>query len=800
MNTWRKSSQNTGNRFQLIAGICLLFSASTAYSATWGQCMRLYEKSSGVPGTPSCLIDTAGTSPVNLGDDDPYNGMNYYNCYSATAWLKDYCGGAPVPPQTDDSCPVADPVLPAKGIVTLSETDFSSGDASPLVFRRVYLSTPYDGQPSTMGPNWSNNWQRRIVFAGANASLPSITVYRGDAQPVVFGLSNGVWSVSGSPWLSLEKANDGHYYLKDEALGTTEAYSDTSGLFESETTRTGMYREVVYNGAKVVGISQWSVAHKEQPGYSMYLRLTYDSSGRVLSLVTPSGYPIQYAYDDKGNLSSFTEPDAYVRQYVYDDIRFPNALTGIKDEFGSRVATWTYDSKGRAISVTHPDTTRNVALSYQPGMTTLKDVAGSTSYSFDTLSTFRPRSISSPTGTVTRSWDSSDNLKQKVTKDGSTQYTWDNTNRPTKAIAVANGVKAVTTIEYSASTSLRPHLVSTPRKIRAFSYDSSGNVTGFAEQQTSDQTGEAGMSAAATGNQWSVGARYDEFDRMIGAIVMHNGVKTEDWSYSYDRSGNIDTARDAVTGWSMQTTSRDVANRARRITGNTGTASIAYDTRGRVSNFQYNEPANSINGGLSRVLSVDYKYGPDGKVSSRVGQVSKNGAWWQPISDAELGIWLTNWETGNDPVAPSAALTGITSDTDVFVPKLCVECYLVWKAQFAGKLFGDELSDEVAQWREATELKVTDQAKIPYSILIPDLTGSAKRSTLYSSLLSGTGNDGGMVNCASKPDEWRQADCHDKYEHAMQTCQNLAKIMGGVRGLALCQANAFQDYQECRGY
>ncbi|WP_446728016.1 DUF6531 domain-containing protein [Paraburkholderia sp. SG-MS1] len=52
----------------------------------------------------------------------------------------------PTPPDDstpDDSCPVADPVLPAKGIVALSEADFQSGGVSPIVFRRVYLSKPY---------------------------------------------------------------------------------------------------------------------------------------------------------------------------------------------------------------------------------------------------------------------------------------------------------------------------------------------------------------------------------------------------------------------------------------------------------------------------------------------------------------------------------------------------------------------------------------------------------------------------------------------------------------------------------
>ncbi|MFL9911461.1 hypothetical protein [Paraburkholderia sp. RL17-337-BIB-A] len=196
---------------------------------------------------------------------------------------------------------------------------------------------------------------------------------------------------------------------------------------------------------------------------------------------------------EKGNLASVTAPYDHVRQYLYEDARFPNALTGVKDESGSRVATWTYDSSGRAISVTHPDTTRNVSLSYLSGTTTLSDMSGISTYAFDVGDTLRPRSITTPAGAVSRTWDAAGNLKQRQTPDGGVQYTWDSANRPTKAIATVAGNRTVTTIEYADASSLRPHLVATPGKIRAFVYDAQGNATGYAELQTTDLTGEQGM-------------------------------------------------------------------------------------------------------------------------------------------------------------------------------------------------------------------------------------------------------------------------------------------------------------------
>jgi YD repeat-containing protein len=679
----------------------------------------------------------------------------------------------------------------------LSEADFASGDTLPLLFKRTYLSTPYDATQTAMGRNWVNNWQRRLDLLGAKASVPHVVAYRGDQQALMFKWVGGAWVVPGNRWLKLTKAGDGYFYLKDELLGTTEAYSDTTGKFYSETTRTGVIRKVIYDGRQRLSvIAQWP-ADNVIAGTATSIRVEYDSNDRIVTLVDPLGMPTEYAYDGKGNLASVTAPYGHVRQYLYEDARFPNALTGVKDESGSRVATWTYDSSGRALSVSHPDTTRNVSLNYGPGFTMLSDMTGRSTYTFDVLDTRRPRSIATPGGTVSRTWDGAGNLQQRQTPDGGVQYTWDSANRPTKAVATVAGKKTVTTIEYNDDSSLRPHLVATPGKVRAFVYDSRGNVTGYAERATTDLTGEQGLQAGGTGNQMTVGARYDDVGRLLSATVIQDGQKLEDWTYTYDVRGNIATTRDAVSGWTMRTLERNAANRATQIAGNSGQASIAYDERGRVKSFQYNEPASSVNGGLSRVLAIDYQYAANGAVSSPSAKVSTNGAWWQPISDAELGVWLTNWELGNDPVAPPPMLTGVKSDAGAFVPDMCVECYVAWKAKFTGKLFGSELSDTLPKWGETTELMLSDQSQVPYPALVPDLTDSAKRTMLYSALFGAESGDGGMVKCGGR--EGHEAKCFAQYEVDMTMCNGLARALG-VRGTALCKQNAFRNYNQCRGY
>lgn len=69
------------------------------------------------------------------------------------------------------------------------------------------------------------------------------------------------------------------------------------------------------------------------------------------------------------------------------------------------------------------------------------------------------------------------------------------------------------------------------------------------------------------------------------------------------------------------------------------------------------------------------------------------------------------------------------------------------------------------------------------------------------SVSSAKSRDNGFVKCGGSGDnEWREADCHAKYERDVFKCNTFAKYMGGLPGLALCKKQAFDDYRECRGH
>jgi YD repeat-containing protein len=77
------------------------------------------------------------------------------------------------------------------------------------------------------------------------------------------------------------------------------------------------------------------------------------------------------AYDSTGNLSTLTLPDGKTRKYLYERSDLPWAVTGVVDENNTRLATYGYDSEGRAIETQWAGGAQRYVSSYDtaPGWT-----------------------------------------------------------------------------------------------------------------------------------------------------------------------------------------------------------------------------------------------------------------------------------------------------------------------------------------------------------------------------------------------------------------------------------------------
>ncbi|MGF6899969.1 YD repeat-containing protein [Paraburkholderia sp. GAS348] len=671
-----------GNLARLLAAFMLLLVAFGARADYTSDCTSRYAQSGAIPGTKWCALDAASNSP---------GGPGGYACLNDIDLIKKWCAGE-TDPQPEKSCPVADPVYPGSGAVTLGSTDFVSGDDMPMVFSRTYRSASLGAAGNAMGPVWFHNWQRQLNLASANNGGSSkVVAFRENGEPVTFNWSGGYWRTAGFTGLALAQNGSG-WTLTDLSSDTTETYS-AQGVLLSERTRTGFVRTLSYDGSgRLATMSQ----HGDDAiaKFDLTLRFDYDDKGRLVRLTDPANSFTQYGYDANSNLISVTWPDGNVRRYVYDDTRFKNAITGEIDETGTRIATWTYDSQGRANAVSHPDSSRNVQFTYANGATTLSYGQNSLTMNFSSIGGMvRPTTTVAAKGAASTTWDATGKLLSQTGVSGSsTQYAYDDAGRPVRAVvhSVLSGT-SVTSVRYADSTSLRPSTIASPGRMRAFVYDAKGNVTGLSEFSTSDATGESGFDATASGQQQTIGVRYDALNRVAGAKVYVNGVMTEDWVYFYDTTGNRATAQNLLTGWLLGETYRDAAHRVTQQNGNYRETHIAYDARGRITRFTYNENATNATGGLARLLTVDYGYSADGRVVSRTGKVSKNGAAATLISSDEVNQWLDNYEAGMDPAGPPANLMGwVKALQFVQEPGLqpvCVECVFYAGPRLAWTVF-----------------------------------------------------------------------------------------------------------------
>jgi YD repeat-containing protein len=300
----RKSPGGTaGMLSRFLIAFTLLLAAFGANADSGDDiCFPLYAKAGAIPGNQDCASIAASRTSTGMG--------TYFCTANAQAMIARYCKG-PDPVEPEQSCPVADPVYPGSGAVTLSSTDFVSGDDLPMTFSRTYRSSSLGASENAMGPVWFHSWQRQLNLAGANNGGSSkVVAYRENGEPVTFNWSSGYWRTAGFTGIALTQNGSG-WTLTNLSSDTTETYS-AQGVLLSERTRTGFVRTLTYDGSgRLTAISQ----HGDDAiaRFDLTLRFSYDDRGRLVRLTDPANGLTQYGYDTNSNLVSVTWPDGNVR-------------------------------------------------------------------------------------------------------------------------------------------------------------------------------------------------------------------------------------------------------------------------------------------------------------------------------------------------------------------------------------------------------------------------------------------------------------------------------------------------------
>jgi len=369
--------------------------------------------------------------------------------------------------------------------------------------------------------------------------------------------------------------------------------------------RAGLSHTLTYSAGRLTRVTH---------SYGQALDLTYDAQGRLAGLTAPDGQALGYAYDAAGKLASVTYPGALTRSYHYNEAahtggaNLPHALTGLTDERGIRVSTWTYAPDGRATGSSRSGGVDAYTLAYQPdGSTRITDPLGTVrAYSFavqqqvarlaglsqpctsgcgDTAQALTRDANGNPTarrdfnGNLTCStFDLSRNLETRRVE-GLSGAACPGTTVP--------GVTRTLSTEWHASSRLPLRHAEPGRRI-TYTHDAEGNVLTRTEQASTDPDGSQGFTATLTGmaRVWTHTWNAD------GQVLTVNGPRTDvtdltTYAYYTDttadhRRGDLMRVTNAL-GQVTNFTRYDGAGRLRESTDPNGVTTVyAYDARGRL--------------------------------------------------------------------------------------------------------------------------------------------------------------------------------------------------------------------------
>lgn len=208
--------------------------------------------------------------------------------------------------------------------------------------------------PASFGELWQSDLHRRLLIQPAG-SIQGIQAARGA----------GVW-------VSFVKTTSGTYLADADvtdrlvALSSGWRYYDSAARAEETYDSAGNLTTIAYADGRSLGYTYSTAATPvaDAPAPGLIIRIQ-DKLGRsvqfqyeqpagaevrprVRQIIGPAGQAIVVLYDTAGNLAQIIWPDGQRRQFLYENQSLPWALTGVVDENASRLATYGYDTQGRA--------------------------------------------------------------------------------------------------------------------------------------------------------------------------------------------------------------------------------------------------------------------------------------------------------------------------------------------------------------------------------------------------------------------------------------------------------------------
>lgn len=630
---------------------------------------------------------------------------NQYFAYSGGANLVCSNGqtGAPwspsgcAPPPQDDPgpprCPAGNPINLISGNKSETVTDFSTEGPNPLAFARHYDSQWTE--LSRLSAGWRSNFDRSfLTYGGGNLYVRLVL---GDGRVALF-------SQSGSSWVPAYRDASGNVNAPrtDVSWSLTQnssgfVFTDEDGTVENYNTALRL-TSIVFRGGytQTLGYDANGNNTTVTDSFGRQIGFTYSSAGALLSATAPDGGVYQYQYLDQDAsidggpantqaLSAATVlsqviypvvPPANPVQvsYQYENTSFPSALTGITDERGVRFATWTYDSNGYATSSQHANGVEYTSIQYDlSGNTrTVTNAAGKQAVYHLAARQGPLMRIASIQGQASAScaasvkqygYDSNGYVNQRIDAEGRTS-TWTNDSKGhplSRTDAAGTSLARTTTMSWLSAYRVPTQIVKPGLTIN-LSYDGAGRLT---QRQETDTTTQA-VPYSTNGQVRTWTYTYNT----AGLLATVDGPlpgSADLTSYGYSTSGYLTSVTNALGQVTQVTSVNGLGQPLVVIDANGVETDLAYDARGRLTQYTVNPGANQARtqigydaagdvssitqpNGTSYTLSYD-----DAKRLSSI----QNGAGEtiQYTRNAMDGVTATAVHAGNGSIVRSAAAT-----------------------------------------------------------------------------------------------------------------------------------------------
>jgi RHS repeat-associated protein len=445
------------------------------------------------------------------------------------------------------------PIVPATGEKFSFQTDWTDTGPAPISFSRTYRSgwTSDPVRPRAgLGLVWSHNHYARLDATPTNdPSDAAIINPDGTVRKFAKAAGTGFWTAINSSDTLTQIAGGAWTYRRAEDDTTFNFGAD--GKVLSRLQRNGWATTYTYNAAGLMA----SITNP----FGRSLVFTYNGAGQLASVTLPDARALIYAYDAQNRLSLVTYPDGKSRSYVYENATFPQALTGIIDESGTRWATFSYDTFGRATSTELAGAANRYQISYgSPGSALLIDPLNtwrSYTYGFNAgkLAVIGGGSGPSATGepdAASRVQDANGLIASETDFKGAvTNTTWDTNRRLPTTVTRSVGTPEAQTVTTQWHTSFGlPTLITESGRTTASSYDAQGNLL---TRTVTDTTASPNVAKVW---QWTYNAQ--------GLVATETGPNGAVTSYTYDTAGNVLTTTNAlghVTQYGYDTSNRFVS-------------------------------------------------------------------------------------------------------------------------------------------------------------------------------------------------------------------------------------------------